>query len=56
MPSASSPPAPPCPALPFPWEVVCVNDGSRDRTPQLVRELQQHQDTVKEGSRRLLLA
>lgn len=30
-----------CAALPFRWEVVCVNDGSRDRTPQLVRELQQ---------------
>jgi undecaprenyl-phosphate 4-deoxy-4-formamido-L-arabinose transferase len=29
-----------CASLPFPWEVVCVNDGSRDRTPQLIREAQ----------------
>lgn len=29
-----------CAGLPFAWEVVCVNDGSRDRTPQLIRELQ----------------
>jgi undecaprenyl-phosphate 4-deoxy-4-formamido-L-arabinose transferase len=28
-----------CRDLPFRWEVVCVNDGSRDRTPALVREL-----------------
>jgi undecaprenyl-phosphate 4-deoxy-4-formamido-L-arabinose transferase len=29
---------PVCSALPFPWEIVCVNDGSRDRTPALIRE------------------
>ena len=29
-----------CSPLPFAWEVVCVNDGSRDRTAQLIREAQ----------------
>ena len=31
---------PVCRALPFSWEVVCVDDGSRDRTAELVRGLQ----------------
>lgn len=29
-----------CAPLTVAWEVVCVNDGSRDRTPHLIRELQ----------------
>ncbi len=29
-----------CRALPFTWEVVCVDDGSRDRTAELIRGLQ----------------
>ncbi len=29
-----------CHGLDVTWEVVCVNDGSRDRTPAIVREVQ----------------
>ncbi len=29
---------PVCAALPFPWEIVCVNDGSKDKTPALIRD------------------
>jgi len=36
-----------CAALPFAWEVVCVNDGSKDHTPQFIREAQrQHPQFV----------
>jgi undecaprenyl-phosphate 4-deoxy-4-formamido-L-arabinose transferase len=35
-----------CEALPYSWEVVCVNDGSRDRTAAVVRTWQERHPQV----------